>query len=219
MKPMLPSSKFCAIIAAAFFFVNGSVVLAQDDNRDEISALKTQMQQMQKEYEDRITTLEGTVKSLQSTNQSGSILNTHVLTDADGKQIEGKTPELDESFLKSLTRNFAFSAYIRAGVQFNGNGGGGNFNFNPPDSGGADSGRPRLGNENDVYMELTWFQAHLLGDSPDVMDVSMTFTPSIRYVQSRNSFTSGHGGVENSGNDFDFVMRHDIAGCNQNCRL
>jgi maltoporin len=207
MKLTLPSSKFCATTAAAFFFVNGSVVLAQDDNRNEVSALKAQIQQMQKEYEDRITSLEATVKSLQSTNQSGSILNTHVLTDADGKQIEGKAPELDESFLKSLTRNFAFSAYIRAGVQFNGNGGGGNFNFNPPDSGGADSGRPRLGNENDVYMELTWFQAHLLGDSPDVMDVSMTFTPSIRYVQSRSTFTSGHGGVENSGNDFDFVMR------------
>src|ERR1700730_3245061 len=147
MKPMLPSSKFCAITAAAFFFVNGSVVLAQGDNRNEISALKTQMQQMQKEYEDRITSLEATVKSLQSTNQSGSILNTHVLTDADGKEVEGKAPALDESFRKSLARNFALSAYVRAGVQFNGNGGGGNFNFNPPDSGGADSGRPRLGNE------------------------------------------------------------------------
>jgi hypothetical protein len=27
---------------------------------------------------------------------------------------------LDESFLKSVTRNFSFSAYVRAGVQFNG---------------------------------------------------------------------------------------------------
>src|SRR5260221_2859634 len=132
MKLTLPSSKFCATTAAAFFFVNASFVLAQDDNRNEVSALKTQMQQMQKEYENRITSLEATVKSLQSTNQSGSILNTHVLTDADGKQIEGKTPELDESFLKSLTRNFAFSAYIRARVQFNGNGRGGKFNFHAP---------------------------------------------------------------------------------------
>src|SRR5258707_6656301 len=47
----------------------------------------------------------------------------------------------------------------------------------------------------------------MLGDSPDVMDVSMTFTPAIRYVQSRNTFTSSHGGIENSGNDFDFVLR------------
>jgi hypothetical protein len=35
----------------------------------------------------------------------------------------------------------------------------------------------------------------------------MTFTPAIRYVQSRNTFTSSHGGIENSGNDFDFVLR------------
>src|ERR1700736_6266116 len=102
MKLTLPSSKFCATTAVAFFFVNGSVVLAQDDNRNEVSALKTQMQQAQKEYEYRITSLEATVKSLQSTNQSGSILTSHVLTEADGKQSEWKTPELEESFLKSL---------------------------------------------------------------------------------------------------------------------
>jgi maltoporin len=59
-----------------------------------------------------------------------------------------------QGFLKSLTRNFTFSAYVRAGVQFNGSGGGGNFNFEPPDNAGAE--RPRLGNENDTYMELTW---------------------------------------------------------------
>ena len=37
---------------------------------------------------------------------------------------------LDEPFLKSVIRNFSFSAYVRAGVQFNGSGGGGNFNLN-----------------------------------------------------------------------------------------
>jgi hypothetical protein len=36
----------------------------------------------------------------------------------------------DEPFLKSVTRNFSFSAHVRAGVQFNGSGGGGNFNLN-----------------------------------------------------------------------------------------
>jgi maltoporin len=104
-----------------------------------------------------------------------------------------------------LTRNFTFSAYVRAGFQFNGNGGGGNFSFSLPDF--PHAGRQRLGNENDTYMELTWMQAHMLGDSPDVMDVSMTFTPAIRYVQSRNTFTGSHGGIQNSGNDFDFVLR------------
>jgi maltoporin len=64
----------------------------------------------------------------------------------------------------------------------------------------------RLGNENDTYMELTWMQAHMLGDSPDVMDVSMTFTPAIRYVQNRISF-DGHNNITNSGNDFDFILR------------
>jgi maltoporin len=206
MKRIPLSSRLCTGVVTVFL-LSGPDALAQDSSSNDVSSLKAQMQQMQKEYENRITSLEATVKSLQSTNQSGSILNTHLLTDADGKQIEGKTPELDESFLKSLTRNFTFSAYIRAGVQFNGNGGGGNFNFNPPDTQSAEAQRPRLGNENDIYMELTWMQAHMLGNSPDAMDVSMTFTPSIRYVQSRNSFTSSKGGVENSGNDFDFVMR------------
>src|SRR5258708_23340450 len=136
-------------------------VYAQNSDSDDIAALKAQMEKMQKEseartekmqrqYEDRISSLEGEVQSLKSKAESRSILNTHVLTDADGKQYEGKGPALDESFLKSLTRNFTFSAYVRAGVQFNGSGGGGNFNFEPPDNEG---GRPRLGNENDTYME------------------------------------------------------------------
>jgi maltoporin len=104
-----------------------------------------------------------------------------------------------------LTRNFSFSAYVRVGVQFNGNGGGGNFHFEPPDNEG---GRPRLGNENDTYMELTWKQAHMLGDNPDVMDVSMAFTPAIVYQQNRNTFTVAPStGVEESGNDFRFVLR------------
>src|SRR5260221_4353901 len=206
--------QLCLPVAAALF-LTGSFCLAQDNNpqaqnsspnqSNDVSALKSQMQKMQKEYEDRITAMEAEMKTLESKSDSGSILNTRVLTDADGKGVEGPASVLDESFLKSLTRNFTFSAYIRAGFQFNGNGGGGNFSFSLPSFPGA--GRQRLGNENDTYMELTWMQAHMLGDSPDVMDVSMTFTPSIRYVQSRNTFTSGHGGVENSGNDFDFVMR------------
>src|SRR5260370_42483757 len=39
------------------------------------------------------------------------------------------------------------------------------------------------------------------------MDVCMTVNSAIRYGQSRNTFTSSHGGIENSGNDFDFVLR------------
>src|SRR5467141_1113251 len=166
----------------------------QHSDSSDVSALKAQMEKMQKQYEDRISTMEAKMQSFESKTDSGSILNTHVLTDADGKQYEGKGPALDESFLKSLTRNFTFSVYVRAGVQFNGSGGGGNFNFELPDNEG---GRSRLGNENDTYFELTWAQAHMLGDNPDVMDVSMTFTPAIRYVQNRASFVTGIGGGQN----------------------
>jgi maltoporin len=186
----------------------------QTSDSSDVAALKAQMekmqqqnQQMQKEYEDRIATMESKMQSLESKADSGSILNTHLLTDADGKQYEGKGVALDESFLKSLTRNFSFTAYVRAGVQFNGSGGGGNFHFEAPDNPG---GRARLGNENDTYMELTWKQAHMLGDSPDVMDVSMVFTPAIRYVQNRESFNGNIlsvPGRQTNGNDFDFIMR------------
>ena len=181
----------------------------QSDNQAQMQKMQSenqiQMQKIQKAYEDRITQMESEMKSLESKADTGTILNTRILTDADGKEIEGKAPVLDESFLKSLTRNFTFSAYVRAGVQFNGNGGGGNFSFNLPD---RDGGRPRLGNENDTYMEITWMQAHMLGDSPDMMDVSMTFTPAIVYNQARKSAVAfGESGIEETGNDFQFNMR------------
>src|SRR3984893_11760801 len=181
-----------------------SLFAQQNSDSTDVSTLKAQMEKMQKQYEDRISAMESKMQSLESKADTGSILNTHVLTGADGKQYEGKGPALDESFLKSLTRNFSFTAYVRAGVQFNGSGGGGNFNFEIPDNEG---GRPRLGNENDTYFELTWKQAHMLGDNPDVMDVSMVFTPAIRYVQNRATFVTGLTGGRENGSDFDFVMR------------
>jgi maltoporin len=211
MKSRPPAGYFCAKLAVALL-CTGSLALAQDNSstststsNSDVSALKAQMQKMQKEYEDRISNMEAEMKSLESKADSGSILNTRVLTDADGKEVAAAAT-LDESFLKSLTRNFTFSAYVRAGFQFNGNGGGGNFSFELPNEPG---GRERLGNENDTYFELTWMQAHMLGDSPDVMDVSMTFTPAIRYVQQRTTFQPAFGGgaIERSGNDFDFIMR------------
>jgi maltoporin len=126
------------------------------------------------------------MKTLESNANNGSILNTHVLTDADGKAV-APAPMLDESFLKSLTRNFTFSVYLRSGVGFNGNGGPQDFSFKIPENVG---GRWRLGNENDTYMELTWKQAHLLGDSPDVMDVSMTFTPRFSWDNTKTTSDS-----------------------------
>ena len=208
MKLRPPTGFLCSKIALAFL-CTGPLALAQDNsssNSNDVSALKAQIQSLQKQqqdYQDRITSMEAQMKSLESKAESGSILNTRILTDADGKEVSA-APTLDESFLKSLTRNFTFSVYVRAGFQFNGNGGGGNFSFELPNFPGE--GRERLGNENDTYMELTWMQAHMLGDSPDVMDVSMTFTPAIRYVQNRNTFDAQNN-VTRSGNDFDFILR------------
>jgi maltoporin len=202
LRPVLAAS--LTLLASGGLFAQSADQNTGQSSQNDVSALKTQMQKMQKEYEDRISAMEGEMKALESKADSGSILNTRILTDADGKEVAA--PTLDESFLKSLTRNFTFSAYVRAGFQFNGNGGGGNFSFDTPQ---APGGRERLGNENDTYFELTWMQAHMLGDSPDVMDVSMTFTPAIRYVQQRASFVGNILGsnIERSGNDFDFVMR------------
>jgi maltoporin len=197
-----------ASLVASLALLTSGALYAQNSDSGDVAALKAQMEKMQKQYEDRISAMESKMQSLESKAESGSILNTHVLSDdANGKQYEGKGPVLDESFLKSLTRNFSFSAYVRAGVQFNGSGGGGDFNFEAPDNPG---GRARLGNENDTYFELTWKQAHMLGDNPDVMDVSMVFTPAIRYVQNRESFNGNIlavPGRQTTGNDFDFVMR------------
>jgi surface antigen len=203
LRPLLAAS--LTLLASGGLFAQSADQNSGQSNQNDVSALKTQMQKMQKEYEDRITAMEAEMKALESKADSGSILNTRVLTDADGKEVAA-APTLDESFLKSLTRNFTFSTYVRAGFQFNGNGGGGNFSFDLPDFPSA--GRQRLGNENDTYMELTWMQAHMLGDSPDVMDVSMTFTPAIVYQQSRSTFTVNSGkGVEAGGQDFEFVLR------------
>jgi maltoporin len=203
LRPLLAAS--LTLLASGGLFAQSADQNSGQSNQNDVSALKTQMQKMQKEYEDRISAMEAEMKSLESKADTGSILNTRILTDANGTEVSA-APTLDESFLKSLTRNFTFSTYVRAGFMFNGNGGGGNFNFNVPNF--PHFGRERLGNENDTYMELTWMQAHMLGDSPDVMDASMTFTPAIVYQQNRASFTTNtNQGVEGNGQDFRFVLR------------
>jgi len=116
------------LLTASGYWLNASGSPARENSNsegNELSALKTEMQKMQKEYEDRISAMEAEMKALESKSDSGSILSTRVLSDADGKGVEEPSQVLDESFLKSLTRNFTFSAYVRAGFQFNGNGGGG----------------------------------------------------------------------------------------------
>src|SRR6195256_4328714 len=190
-------------LVAGFALLTTDALFAQSTDQSGVDSLKTQMNQMQRQYEQRIEAMEAKMKALETNANSGSILNARVMTDADGKEV-APAPMLDESFLKSLTRNFTFSVYIRSGVGVNGNGGPQDFSFSIPENVG---GRWRLGNENDTYMELTWKQAHMLGDSPDVMDVSIGFTPAFRYVQNRNTFVTGIGGGRENGNDFDIVWR------------
>jgi len=173
-------------LVAGLALLTTDALFAQSAGQNDVDSLKTQMNQMQRQYEQRIEAMEAKMKTLESNANSGSILNTRVLTDADGKAV-APAPMLDESFLKSLTRNFTFSVYLRSGVGFNGNGGPQDFSFSIPENVG---GRWRLGNENDTYMELTWKQAHLLGDSPDVMDVSMTFTPRFSYSTTKTTNVS-----------------------------
>src|SRR5215469_2071480 len=170
-------------LVAALALLTTDALFAQSADQSGVDSLKTQMDQMQRQYEQRIEAMEAKMKALESSANSGSILNTRVLTDADGKAV-APAPMLDESFIKSLTRNFTFSVYIRSGVGFNGNGGPQDFSFSIPENVG---GRWRLGNENDTYMELTFKQAHLLGDSPVVMAVSMPFTPRFSYSTSKTT--------------------------------
>src|ERR1700730_6568084 len=167
-------------LVAGLTLLTTDALFAQSAGQNDVDALKTQMNQMQRQYEQRIEAMEAKMKALESNANGGSILNTRVLTDADGKEGPGKAPApmLDESFLKSLTRNFSFNVYMRAGVAFNGSGGAqGNISFVMPDNyvGGGRS-TSRLGNENDFYTELSWNQAHILGDSPDVADTSFRAT-------------------------------------------
>ena len=187
-------------LVAGMALLTTDALFAQSAGQGDVDSLKTQMNQMQRQYEQRIEAMEAKMKALESNANSGSILNTRVLTDADGKEMPGKAPApmLDESFLKSLTRNFSFNVYMRAGVSFNGSGGAqGGTSFIMPDKyvGGGRS-TSRLGNENDFYTELSWNQAHILGDSPDVADTSFRATlqagANVQKTSASNTQTPGN---------------------------
>jgi maltoporin len=201
--PRLKGLKFTLVAGLALLTTDA--LFAQSAGQSDVDALKTQMNQMQKQYEQRIEAMEAKMKALESNANSGSILNTRILTDAEGKGT-APAPMLDESFLKSLTRNFTFAMYVRAGTMFNGNGGAGSFHFESPDNPG---GRYRLGNENDFYMEPSFQQAHLLGDSPDVADASFRFTPNFftHGVFHESFLTTNNSGNTNPGTDFNIGMR------------
>ena len=185
-------------LVAGLTLLTTDALFAQSAGQTDVDALKTQMNQMQRQYEQRIEAMEAKMKALESNANSGSILNTRVLTDANGVEGKAPAPMLDESFLKSLTRNFSFNVYMRAGVAFNGSGGAqGNTSFIIPDNyvGGGRS-TSRLGNENDFYTELSFNQAHILGDSPDLADVSFRATlNAFSNIQKGAGFSSTTAGA------------------------
>ena len=189
-------------LVASLTLLASGALFAQSATQGEVDALKAQMERMQKQYEDRISNMESQMKSLESKAQSGTILNTRILTDENGTAVAPSGPTLDEAFLKTLTRNFQFAMYARVGVLFNQHGGGAPFSFNLPDN---DGGRPRLGNENDMYMEPTWIQKHILGDSPDVANVTFWLTPQIAF--NHNRATAIHTIPNASDGDFNWSIR------------
>jgi maltoporin len=209
MDSPVGTPRFCGLkftLVAGLALLTTDALFAQSADQSDMDALKAQMNQMQKQYEQRIEAMEAQMKALESNQNSGSILNTRVLTDSNGKEVTAPSPMLDESFLKSLTRNFTFNMYVRAGFMFNGNGGAGTFNFEAPDNPG---GRLRLGNENDFYMEASFNQAHILGDSPDVADVSFRFTPNFftHGIYHESFLTTGNSGFNGTNSDYQTGMR------------
>jgi maltoporin len=159
----------------------GVSTLSAQTTDAEISQLKAQMQQMQQDYEKRLATMEGQMQSMESqVALTASVAKSRTLTGPDGKAIAMEGPVLLPAF-DTFTRNFKWNAYVRAGVGFTGNGVGQTSDFKVPDIG---HGRFRLGNENDLYMEVGPTISHILGDDPDVMDVS--FKLNIQIVNSED---------------------------------
>src|SRR5258708_40089156 len=90
-----------SLAAILAFFATAPALHAQNSDSSDVAALKAQMETMQKQYEDRISPMASTLQALESKTEAGPILNTHVPTDANGKQYAGKGPALDEPFLTS----------------------------------------------------------------------------------------------------------------------
>ena len=87
-------------LVAGLALLTTDALFAQSADQSSVDSLKSQMNQMQRQYEQRIEAMEAKMKTLESNANSGSILNARVLTDADGKAV-APAPMLDESFLKS----------------------------------------------------------------------------------------------------------------------
>src|SRR2546421_12450187 len=86
-------------LAAGLLLLTAGALFAESADQNDVAALRSQMQQMQKQYEQRIESMEAKMKTLESKADQGSILNTRVLTDSNGTEWAGKEkggPLLDE---------------------------------------------------------------------------------------------------------------------------
>ncbi|HEY5706028.1 MAG TPA: carbohydrate porin [Terrimicrobiaceae bacterium] len=161
-----------ALVAGATCLGAGSLFAETSDA--DIEQLKAQMQKMQEDY----AKMEAKVKSMEAqVALSASIAQSRKLTGPDGKEISLEGGPVVIPALDTFTRNFKTSGYVRAGTGFTGNGVGQTSDFKLPQF-GIPSARMRLGNENDTYLEFSSIVKHMLGDDPDVMDVTFRFTLS-----------------------------------------
>src|SRR4051794_10804397 len=80
----------CTTLVAGLSLLTTGALFAESADQNDVAALRAQMQQMQKQYEQRIESMEAKMKSLESKADQGSILNTRVLTDSNGTEWAGK---------------------------------------------------------------------------------------------------------------------------------
>jgi hypothetical protein len=200
-QPTSPSALpgMLGLVAGATSLSLGSLCAQTSDA--ELNQLKTQMQQMQQDYEKRLASMESQVKSMQSqVALTASVAQSRTITGPDGKAVSMEGPVLLPAF-DTFTRNFKFHLYLRAGVGFTANGVGQTFSFQTPDIG---HGRFRLGNENDFYFETGPIWDHMLGDpalEPDVVDVKAKMTIGMSNGVDKRTFE------DLSTNNFDVFLR------------
>ena len=145
----------------------GVGTLSAQTSSTEMDQLKAQMAQ-----------LEAKIKSMEAqVALSASIAQSRTLTGPDGKQISLEGGPVLIPALDTFTRNFKTAGYFRAGTGFTGNGVGQTSSFQMPQF-NLPSARMRLGNENDTYFEFSPIVKHMLGDDPEVMDVTFKLTLS-----------------------------------------
>jgi len=103
-------------LVAGLTLLTTDALFAQSAGQTDVDALKAQMNQMQRQYEQRIEAMEAKMKALESNANSGSILNTRVLTDADGKEGPGKAHDeggLALSAAAAVKRNAGTHVHVK----------------------------------------------------------------------------------------------------------